>query len=278
MVYFLSIQSAPLVKHAKPFIKKERLHSEQCHSSDRDMKTRVFAATFGQYKNKNCNTTCSNGGKCLENAGLDRIHELQIRFWGGTFDKPPTTSERSVKIANILKAAFIPATSTFKFSLGIETRIEVCEKSFLRALGLLSTESELSTSQWRRQKKALLGESFDELTKQGLFNELTNQEKYLIHNRAGRKNEMIMSFIEEYVKDHCDVIDTLNDDNPDEMVVKHVLPFGSVDSFYEEFLMQKHSEGCDNVADYGCGRTFRRSYDKVGELPVCLYVITSVFI
>ena len=218
----LSIQSAPILKHATPFIKKERFHSEQRHSSDLDMKTRVFAATFGQYKNKNCSTTCAYGGKCLENAGLDRIHELQIRFWGGALDKPPTTSQRNVKVADILKAAFIPVTKTFKFSLGVKTRIEVCEKSFLRALGLLSTESELSTSQWRRQKNSLLGGSFDELTK---------QEKYLIHNRAGHKNEMMMSFIEEYVKDHCDVIDTLNDDDPDAMVVKHVLPFGSVDYF-----------------------------------------------
>ena len=113
-----------------PFIKKERLYAEQGHSSDSTMKTRVLKATLGHYKNKVCGNTCSYGGKCLEKAGLDLIHDLQLRFWGGDLDKPPTASERNGKIAEILKAAFIPTLNTFKFSIGTRPRLELCEKSF----------------------------------------------------------------------------------------------------------------------------------------------------
>jgi hypothetical protein len=260
-------ESKPRAVFLVPFIKKERLYAEQGHSSDSTMKTRVLKATLGHYKNKSCGNTCSYGGKCLEKAGLDLIHDLQLRFWGGDLDKPPTASERNGKIAEILKAAFIPTLKTFKFSIGTRPRLELCEKSFLRALGLLSSETELSTSQWRRQKTTI-SDSFDELA---------TKEKRQNPERPGLKEEMILSFIESYIKDHCDIIDTISDDDLDQVVVKHVLPFGSIDSFFQEYRMQKNLENMRSEEEFGCCRTFQRAYKKVRRL-ILVFITLNIFL
>jgi hypothetical protein len=106
---------------------------------------------------------------------------------------------------------------------------------------------------------------------------LATKEIKQYQERPSRKDEMVMSFIETYIKDHCDIIDTISDDDPDQVVVKHVLPFGSIDSFFQEYRMQKHFEHMQSEEEFGCCRTFQRAYKKVRRL-ILVFITLNIFL
>jgi len=100
---------------------------------------------------------CRHGGDCCGKITNREVWELRSKFWNFEFVKAATTSERNVKIMDLLKLFFDPATGNFNYFVstmrnGQSRQIQVCERSYLTLLGYHS-----KSSQWARCKTKVRG-------------------------------------------------------------------------------------------------------------------------
>ena len=181
---------------------RECSSSKKSRSTDDEMKHKALYSTILAYRSV-CNKVCHLKQTCNVLLNIKNISELQELFWGPDDGPAPTSQERGTKIKKILTSFWSPTLQEFTFSIGGIPRVEVCERAFLRALGLLSETHGHIPLQWRKIKEKISGNLHSELLEDGKIR--------MGRDRNASKSEIMKAFIQHYKENQCDMIDELNE-------------------------------------------------------------------
>ncbi|KAJ1411534.1 hypothetical protein B484DRAFT_435569, partial [Ochromonadaceae sp. CCMP2298] len=117
--------------------------------TDQGMKNSVFDTTWSDMMQMQCcgasgnRHKCPFGGTCTANTTLQEIQDIRTEFWGGFFDRPPTTSERGKQLDGLAQECYSnDATSkTLKRKLDPRSSKSIHAESYVRYLAKILADT-----------------------------------------------------------------------------------------------------------------------------------------